>query len=1099
VKRCKLLAILVALVGAIATPVLIWTLRAEEALEPGNPPDPERTARLEARNQFVEKAKALAAEGSFDGAIEAANRALVIQREIFGEMSEPVAAYLEQLAEWRLHQHQFDEAKSAYEQIVEIRRGLLGDRHWRVTDARLALADAEFRARISDDDRRELAEAESLGAQVAALYGEGDYASAVALSERESEIRKRVQGEKHSDHATTLSNRAVLYQLMGDPGRAEPLYQQALEISKATLGENHPDVAVSLNNLATLYRSMGNYSGAEPMYRQALKISRDGLGEDDPSYAMRLDNLAGLYKSMGDYARSEPMYHEALKIRKAALGEFHPQYAMTLNNLAHLYWSMRDYARAEPYYREALEILKNSVGEQNREYAATLNNLAALYEDLRDYARAAPLYEKAMNIWKDELGENHPDYATSLNNLGSLYDSMGEFTRAEPLYRRAMEIRRDTLGDDHPDYASSVNNLAGLYEAIGEVSKAAPLYRRAAAVALTALETALSVGSEDQQARYVAENRFHLDRWISNLVETGDRKMAQTYGEVFRWKGVVGMNQVEQARAGTDPQVADLLVNLRHARQQLATLAFAVPTTGEISQWRQQVETLRRRKDELESDLARLSAAFRDELQLRRLAYGDLVEELPENACFVDLMEYTHTRPDPDRKGKLVFESRLIAFVVRAGKQPVLIQLGPASPIYEALSAWRRAVVDLQDVRQPGDRLRQLVWTPIEAELVGATHILVSPDGALCQLPFGALPAARDGAYLLEDFALTYAASAQELVQSMRRDQSTEAPGGLLAVGNVDYQQGRDDSDSNAAPETSLAHSEQAARQLRAGFAPLPGTALEVEQVAALFQQVTTEGHVTLLTQGGAGEAPVTGELQAGWSVVHLATHGFFESPERLRNMLRSQQEPVRSALSIPMTHGSSDISALAPLLRSGLAFAGAARDVHQLSTEETLAGKLPDDGILTAEEVASLDMRRTELVTLSACDTGLGELRAGQGVLGLGRAFHRAGVGTVISSLWRVDDAVTMILMEEFYTNLWTKKLPKHEALRQAQIAVLNGPQRLVAEQQRLDAQLADRGLTGRTKPLSIGGATAVTGAKPPHRTHPAFWAAFVLSGSPE
>jgi CHAT domain-containing protein len=369
----------------------------------------------------------------------------------------------------------------------------------------------------------------------------------------------------------------------------------------------------------------------------------------------------------------------------------------------------------------------------------------------------------------------------------------------------------------------------------------------------------------------------------------------------------------------------------------------------------------------------------------------------------------------------------------------------------------------------------------------------------LCQLPLGALPGDREGTYLLEEHAFSYVASAPELVRTLRQEAPLETPGGFLAVGNVDFEQLPEPTDDIPAPAKLLAtRSLNIAPKLRSGFIALPGTGLEVERAVALYQRQFTQPRVKLATKRAAGETRVKEELEAGWSVVHIATHGFFESPERLRNMLRAEQRAEGLAgTGVTITDGT-DVGALAPLLKSGLALTGAARIRQPFAPEQIASGELPDDGILTAEEIASLSMRGTELVTLSACDTGLGELAAGQGVLGLGRAFHRAGVRTVVSSLWKVDDAATMMLMEEFYTNLWIKKLSKHEALRQAQIAVLNGPQRLAAEQ-KLAAQVADRGLTGRTKQLVGDLATADSISTSPHRNHPAYWAAFVLSGSPE
>ena len=272
-----------------------------------------------------------------------------------------------------------------------------------MTDARLALAEVDRRARLAPEPRRLLAEADRLNQRVIDLYGQGKSEAALEPARRALEIRKQVLGERHPDYATSLNNLAWLYQAMGDDVRAEPLYRQALEIRKQVLGEHHPDYAHSLNNLAALYKSLGDYARAEPLYRQALEIRKQVLGERHPDYAHSLNNLAALYDDMGDYARAEPLLRQALEIRKQVLGEHHPDYATSLNNLAWLYQAMGDDVRAEPLYRQALEIRKQVLGEHHPDYAHSLNNLAMLYWSQGDPARAETYLKQGLGIARDLL------------------------------------------------------------------------------------------------------------------------------------------------------------------------------------------------------------------------------------------------------------------------------------------------------------------------------------------------------------------------------------------------------------------------------------------------------------------------------------------------------------------------------------------------------------------------------------------------------------------------------------------------------------------------------------------------------------------------
>jgi CHAT domain-containing protein len=378
--------------------------------------------------------------------------------------------------------------------------------------------------------------------------------------------------------------------------------------------------------------------------------------------------------------------------------------------------------------------------------------------------------------------------------------------------------------------------------------------------------------------------------------------------------------------------------------------------------------------------------------------------------------------------------------------------------------------------------LGRRVWEPLTPHLAGARTVLVAPDGALMAFPFAALPGSRPGSYLVEDLALGYVASGRQAVEALAEPEGP-AGRGLLAVGAVDFQ--TDPGQSSPTPWPAVLAPMVAQR---AWFNPLPATGPEARAARNLFRAAFADQPATLLTGAEPTKSEVKGRLDGGrLRVVHLATHGFFESPARiaaLRAAVR-QEDPLNLALQA----GQDDLTlALTPLLHSGVVLAGGGRDPGAAASDPTADAPPREDGILTAEEVQALDLRGCELVVLSACETGLGVGEYGQGVLGLQRAFQAAGARAVVASLWKVDDAATGALMEQFYTNFWTKKLPKLEALRQAQLAVLNDPG--------LVARYADRlrGLDEKAKPLPTGVVPYVD--HPAARSDPALWAAFVLGG---
>ncbi len=395
------------------------------------------------------------------------------------------------------------------------------------------------------------------------------------------------------------------------------------------------------------------------------------------------------------------------------------------------------------------------------------------------------------------------------------------------------------------------------------------------------------------------------------------------------------------------------------------------------------------------------------------------------------MLEYTHSSPPPERKGQMKFEDRLVAFVLRPDRPIARVELGPLTPIRAAIDAWRPILRREQPAPRdedggPAARLRRLVWSPVEAHLAGVTTVLVSPDGPLGLVPLEALPGQAAGSYLIEDFTLALVpvprlfGAGGAVAAEGPKPAPAEAPS-LLLVGDVDY-----GGDPGVA-STQVAN-RSAARDARAEFSPvferLEGMRIEVLAIRDSFEEQFPEIRATLLRGGKATEEALR-QMSGKYRYLHLATHGYFAPPE-LRSALGPSDKPTRPGTDL---FGAGGVAGFHPGLLSGLALAGA-------NVRPTPSGR--DDGILTALEVAELDLAKVELAVLSAYETGLGEVAGGEGLLGLQRAFQVAGARSVVASLWKVHDRQTQYLMTRFYEHLWRKKLPPREALRAAQLEML-------------------------------------------------------------
>jgi tetratricopeptide (TPR) repeat protein len=871
---------------------------------------------------------------------------------------------------------------------------------------------------------------------LATLYRDmGDYAKAEPLYQRALKIDEKVLGPEHPDTAGTLNHLAGLYWLMGDYAKAEPLWQRALKMREKTLGPDHPDTAASLSNLALLYYSMGDYVKAEPLYQRAIKIDEKALGQDHPVTANSLNNLATLYRDMGDYAKAEPLWQRALKIDEKALGPDHPETAGSLNNLATLYATMGDYVKAEPLYQRALKIEEKALGPEHPYTAQSLASLARLYTDMGDYAKAEPLWQRALEIFEKALGPENPYTAASLTNLAELYRDMGDYVKAEPLHQRAIKIDEKALGPDHPQTGESLDNLARLYIDMGDYAKAEPLNQRALKIYEKALgpehpDTAISLnnlaevyfltGNPKEALRLAAQARRAQERNLSDILSftseqqrlafqktTKPYDLAGTLGRatelaeiVLRQKGVVLDSLLEDrlvAKASGDPKQREIIEQLRSAKQRLTKLVMEIPKDLSAQARHQRdadKEKLSTEVEQLEGGLARQVAGLGKARRALNVTVAQVQSALPQQAALIELLRYSHYL------GKGKYEPRYGAIVIGASRKPSWVPLGNAAEIEKNVGLYQKSVRGKTDEATLSTVLKALqeVWAPIEKALPNDTKtIIISPDGELSFVSFATL-VGPDDKFLAEKYSIRYVASGRDLLREMKPTAGPKTTmrlfanpdfGGIAAAQHVDQ-------------KNVVALRSVEMRDLQGISLPsLPGTEKEAAELEARAKKSGWQPQAYL------GPNATKAELRKVNSprVLHLATHGFF-LPEI--DLGPPPNGLSRNAADIPQG------KLMNPMHRSGLALAGAHRTLQAWAKGEV--PPIENDGIVTAEDVGGLKLDSTWLVVLSACDTGGGEARAGEGVMGLRRGFIQAGAQNLLMTLWPISDQTTVQIMLDFY-----------------------------------------------------------------------------------
>jgi CHAT domain-containing protein/tetratricopeptide (TPR) repeat protein len=963
---------------------------------------------------------------------------------------------------------------------------------------------------LAEEDKALAARAAALNARVEQLYDQDKLAEAAPLAEQALALCRRLYppGRYPNGHpllAAALNGQGLVLEARGELAAAEPFYRQALAVcQKLYPQERHPaghlHLARALNNLGHLLWLRGELAAAEPLLRETIAMvrklyppGRDPAGQ--PELAVALNNLGSLLEARGELAAAEPPFREALEINRRLYppGRYpagHPDLALSLNNLGSLLGVRGEHAAAEPLLRKALEMRRQLYPPRqypagHPDLAQSLNNLGSLLRARGDLAAAEPLYREALGVKRklypaERYPAGHPDLANSLNSLGMLLRARGQPAAAEPLLRQALEMRRNLYPPGrypagHPDLAQALNSLGALLQDRGELVAAEPFLREAVRVQQRLTDVLLAGSSEAQALNYLAALPLTRDAYLSVTRQLPDTE-GSAYEAVWHGKGALawwlGQRRLALARAG-EPGV----VELARVRRDLAALLLAPDAPARDGR----LAALARRKEDLERQLARRLPDFARAMGAGRKTPHGLARALPEGSACIDLLRYVRFEYDPARPG-LSGERRTpcyAAFVLGRGRTARRVELGPAAPIDRAVALWRAALtgrrgpaplagLENEGASEPPERaLRRLVWGPLARHLPpGARAVYLAPDAALTGLPWGALPGSTAGTVVLEEYALAVVPSGPFLLEALEaeRGQRPAEAGTLLAVGGVAYGQ---------VPEAKAARRElelvqpadlDPALKGRPRWPQLDGARREIERLRALAGK-----REVLLREGkAAGTEQLLRDLpKARWA--HLATHGFF-AYKGVRSALQLREKDYERGRFGEKV----GIGARSPLVLSGLVLAGA-----NLEGKEAPA----DRGILTAEAIAGLDLDGLDLVVLSACETGLGEVAGGEGVFGLQRAFHIAGCRNVVASLWQVDDEATAALMALFYHHLWVGKMPPIEALRQAQLTLYHHPERIPALAR---ARGPDFDRVARRP-------AAASGPRAPAR----LWAGFVLSGA--
>jgi len=834
--------------------------------------------------------------------------------------------------------------------------------------------------------------------------------------------------------ADVYSVRGIILFDIADFDAAEADFLAALEAYEAV--EDWDKVVGAMVNLAWIARSRGDPSGA----REIL----EGASELESTWNFRVSvraSLADVLRELGEFEEARTAFEEALQLADETVGPLHPAAIDTLADYAYLLYQTGHLPQARTRMELALSHARSAFGEGSPNEAFLRTGLATIVHDMGEGDTAVEEWELALSQLEDVLGPDHPELAERLSEYADSLKIVGRYDDAIAAEKRAVAILRGHFGPDTPHVAMMLASQGQVHHRREQFDEALALLEEAASVAEngdSAAKVTLIIDAELQKVRLAAdvgsfaayesaiaglservgadsprvvmhlkalaeiqaakgrpeEGLAHLQRLLDLELEGTTRNLAGASDREGLVMSVGLRSTVENYLSmGADGEAAyEAVLNWKGLATRIARTKRAIRAAARDGGIGEMVVRLRREIARKTLDGAAAETLAPQLVELARLertlaeGHGLVAAPAPTVREVCEALPRGHVLVDYFRH-----QDEYSAFVLDGGACGSVrsFRVGPAEEIESAVSEHRAALADLeassQRVDRRGEAVRDLLWTPLEAAIGKARRVWIVPDGAVANVAFATLP--RDGRYLLEDLEIGYLENAADLL-----DEPGMAHKGVLVVGGVDF-------GGAEVPQLAMRSS-----CLDEDFAPLPGTEREA---TAVSDRLGRRRDVEVLTGDRATESAVA-EAAAAAGIVHLATHGFFATG---RCAIRDTANQV----------------GLDPMILSGVALSGASGG---------RAGE--DDGIWTAAEVALLDLRGTEVVVLSACETGLGEVVSGEGVLGLRRAFATAGARHLVMSLWSIPDEPTVALMDELYRGLVRKRTDPITALRAAQLVAL-------------------------------------------------------------
>ena len=835
-------------------------------------------------------------------------------------------------------------------------------------------------------------------------YKLGDYHTAVKYFTKEKDAKAAAYGKDSPQFARALNNLSSVLSQLGRDRDAEPIMREALELKIRTLGKNDSSVATSAQNLGVLCFNLGKFNDAEQYYLMALKIREHYKKENPLNYAIILNNLGSLYKLLGNYSRAKEYLFNAYHIFNSVLGADNSSTVSSLFQIAMTFLASGENERAYKLLKENAQTIKRIKGESHPDYYYSIYNMALYYWSRENYSEARKLLKQVMNNVAKKMGEGHPLYSSCLNSLGLIFWQTGNLDSAEKYLGISERLREKIYGEEHFEYATALQNLAAIQKEQKKYDISDKNYKRVVELYINQINKVFPGLSETEKAKFYTKlkERFELyNLYVLSRMKEKPELLTDMYNfwQILKGKMLDASRKIKKEIFNSDNQtLIDKYNQWSSLKSQLSQLFMMTKHQREMTG--RNIKEIELQINDLEKYLSANSAAFKTESIDKRATWKEVRNSLKPDEAAIEIIRVNMF----DRK--LLDSSYYMVLIITSETQNypdyVLLNKG-----YELENLYINNYLNSIRFQLQDKYSYPAFWEKIEEKISGKKTIYISTDGIYNKINIATL-LRPDGSYVVDDKNIIIVPKTSDLVKQRTISANNKA----YLFGNPEYAMSEEELSAFTSIDTKYPILTEEQMNLSRNEIPqLPGTQREINNISEFLKQQNK--NVKVYKKINAREDNFKRINDAG--VIHLATHAYFIPEEQHKTKLDEidVDKPINEAM-----------------LKSGLLFTGATNTLFS----DAFKSIERENGILTAYEASSLLFDKVNLLVLSACETGLGEIKNGEGVYGLQRAFQIAGVHNMIMSLWKVNDYATEKLMTSFYS-YWLDGQSISDALRAAQL----------------------------------------------------------------